>query len=484
MSTEKINTGYWYTDADCDAYRESSLDAELGGYAKDKKYLLQKTYKDEEDGKDWHVLVTPPVNGQRSVPAHELAIDYFLNKENQPDTTESIVRKIINLPNFEDEIDDKNVSTFLSQVIIDLGLDASTKLDDVKEILKNGKYGKIAIERILAERKKTLVHVGSLAAGVFDEVEELLEAGKEKKFKILFQCNLGAYPTDRKIGVGGSHWILGEVQILKNVDGSIHVKVFGHDPYGKGKMSDENFNKIKAAIEKRLKEIVGTVSIEIENKESPYNQRQTDGCSCGVIANSDLVKRVKGETLNVTSPYPVGAEDLRKYQLEVVEKSGNTTRIENFKKRNLIPEASKLTAKDTSPRQRSSSTSGLFQSVEKRSFTEIHQKLNEVFTKDKVKVEQTEEKASIKYDNHEIGYENKNGAHEFTMDSKELAKLKHAVEKIAEFLEKLDPSKTKKFEIEIQSPDDNTRKELEKICESKGFTLKGQGARSMTAPGN
>src|SRR5262249_34945740 len=108
-----------------------------------------------------------------------------------------------------------------------------------------------------------------------------------------------------------------EIKIFKKENNNCMATVSGHDPFGKDSLSDENFKKIQTTIFKRLQEINSNHENSCRHIKSSYGIRQKGGSvDCGPISCNDLIKRVKGISLDVNNPYPLGAEELRKNQLD------------------------------------------------------------------------------------------------------------------------------------------------------------------------
>jgi len=322
---------YWYKDSDCDAYIEAVVNTELGGFAKDEKYRLNNTLK--EDDKVWHVLITPSVNGQINVPSHTLGIDYFLNKTNHANTMLAIYKNIAELGSgYDGEIPFPSDDYLTSLIQKHNG--TSENFKNVMGVLEEINFDTEALNDYI----KLLEQYES--RDVFDEINDVLEDNTEQNFKILFQINLGQY--DEFAASSGSHWITGEIQIIKNEKGECDITIFGHDPAGGGILSKENHDKIKNAVETRLREInLQPKKIPPQRQESPYKTRRQyeyDSTSCGVISCDDLPARVKGQPLNTT--YGSGAVEARnrqagtinKYKVQRQQQPQQPTRTDDSKK--------------------------------------------------------------------------------------------------------------------------------------------------------
>jgi tetratricopeptide (TPR) repeat protein len=144
---------------------------------------------------------------------------------------------------------------------------------------------------------------------VFDELMPVMLSEGICKAKILFPYNI--------INI---HWLTGEVVIDKK-GGNVTIEIYTHNPYGGGKLSQENFAVLNTALHKRIEES-GLRVISITTPPSPFtNARQTiaDDTSCGIIVADELVKRITDSNLNISSPYPQGAEQLRLSQLTFLQ---------------------------------------------------------------------------------------------------------------------------------------------------------------------
>ncbi|XP_047143289.1 uncharacterized protein LOC105846068 isoform X1 [Hydra vulgaris] len=146
---------------------------------------------------------------------------------------------------------------------------------------------------------------------VFDELLPVILLEKSCKAKILFPFN-----------VTNIHWLTGEIVIDKNGD-NVSVVLYAHNPYGGGQLSKESFSILKATLLKII-EKTGLQVTSITSLLSPFtNARQTisDETSCGIIVADELVKRITNSSLNISAPYPQGAEQLRLSQLTFLQEN-------------------------------------------------------------------------------------------------------------------------------------------------------------------
>lgn len=145
---------------------------------------------------------------------------------------------------------------------------------------------------------------------VFDELNPLMQGQNRCKAKILLPYNITQI-----------HWLTGEI-IIEKKSSAISVTIFAHDPYGRGEVSQENFQVLEMALKKRIQEVIGgMLPVNITKEQSPYvNARQQDSNSCGVIVADEIVKRMQDEELP-SSPYPPDAAELRRLQLDFLRET-------------------------------------------------------------------------------------------------------------------------------------------------------------------
>ncbi len=174
---------------------------------------------------------------------------------------------------------------------------------------------------------------------VFDELMPVMLLEENCKAKILFPYN-----------ITNIHWLTGEIIIDKKCD-NVSVVIYTHNPYGGGKLSQENFAVLNTALQKRIEES-GLQVISITTQPSPFsNARQTmsDDTSCGIIVADELIKRITDSSLNISSPYPQGAEQLRLSQLTFLqEKLGEEDRVYQLFKERVTLRKTDIDLEDTS----------------------------------------------------------------------------------------------------------------------------------------
>lgn len=168
---------------------------------------------------------------------------------------------------------------------------------------------------------------------IFDEIIPLIfNKEGDVNVKILFPYNILQH-----------HWLTGEVFLQKvqgagNEPGKVSIIFNCHDPFGGGKPTESSFNAITNAIRNIL--IIHQYEIEvIPNTDSSFMGRRQavgDGVSCGVIVVDEILKRIKGQPLDVDTPHQIGALELRKQQLEIAKSLPETDASRhNFERANL-----------------------------------------------------------------------------------------------------------------------------------------------------
>lgn len=191
---------------------------------------------------------------------------------------------------------------------------------------------------------------------VFDELNPLLQKQDMVKAKILLPYNITQ-----------THWLTGEI-IIEKTSNAISIIIFAHDPYGRGKVSEKNFQILKTALEKRIQEGIDDIPpVNITKEQSPYiNSRQQDSNSCGVIVADEIVKRMQDEELP-SYPYPPGAEKLRRLQLDFLrEKLGATDKVYQ----NFVAEVTETTISD--PKHDSTMKSSYDSDINEESVQKCH----------------------------------------------------------------------------------------------------------------
>ncbi len=148
---------------------------------------------------------------------------------------------------------------------------------------------------------------------LFDDIHHLIESPDNQNIKILFAYNRTNF-----------HWLTAEIQIHKEGD-NYNISLSAHDPYGEGNLKFKNYNDLAFVLGKKINQFNANAKLNFSSLPSPFGQRQShdDGNSCGVIVIEDMLKRIRGESLNIPKPYPVGAQELReKHQIENPQYSG------------------------------------------------------------------------------------------------------------------------------------------------------------------
>lgn len=305
----------YYRDDDISEYIESFLrQNETFTYLGNCKYLLTSIkedfcpIKDQVDGKDYIVAVTDAVDTQNA----SVNIEYFLDKDSRKghmkgeDEQEKVLEELINFKPISKENSYRELLQKIENIKKVKFEKNENRLESIDEILnKSGK----SIESVQEAFQKKLLTLRKTKNDVFDEILPHLLISQESYTKILFPYNINNF-----------HWLTGEIW-LHRTKNEYEIEVYAHDPYGDGKMWEENFERLKAVITKRIKDSHPEAQfISIQNLQSPYTRRQAeeDGVSCGVIAAEGLIKRIVGPLESFG--YPVGALDLRNYHMEIIRK--------------------------------------------------------------------------------------------------------------------------------------------------------------------
>ncbi len=148
---------------------------------------------------------------------------------------------------------------------------------------------------------------------VFDQINRLLANQDELHIKILFPYNTSQV-----------HWLTGEIKLHRNQNSHHYtIQLVAHDPYGGGRVTEENYAILCLTLKRKIEESDPTATFSFENLTSIYLPRQdmNDHVSCGVIVVEDIIKRVKGESLQLDHPYPMGAHDLRSNHLQLIDRA-------------------------------------------------------------------------------------------------------------------------------------------------------------------
>ena len=163
---------------------------------------------------------------------------------------------------------------------------------------------------------------------IFAELAPLL-ATPMANIKILFPYN------------NGVHWLLGEIKICK-INNEFTINFYLHDPYGAGQWSFDNYQLLSQCFENKIYALHRGANIRVNNSPSHYisgRQNSNDTVSCGVIVVEDLLKRIAGNSLDIDSPYPSGAKELREQHIRQLEDFyrhvPNNLTLVNFKRRNI-----------------------------------------------------------------------------------------------------------------------------------------------------
>jgi hypothetical protein len=314
-----------YNDQEITVYKELIVRNKLGGFVQrlgnqdellDYHYLLKKKFPEMTGGeeKQYYVAVMDAVDTQ----GKSLHIDYFFDKTRQPSELCQGLSTIIeykgDLRTLDAEIEGglaSNIKDYLTMqgFVIDQ--------DFAENIAK--KLVKCNFDKEKLQEKKKVIEIeqegNRTQVDVFDEIMPVLCSEEKSNGKIVFPYN--------RTNV---HWLTGEILIQKQGN-HYKVKVFAHDPYGGGKMEEQQYRVIMKIIGKRIieehKKMIPTAitsketseegaTFECSNEASPFSQRQhpEDGDSCGIIVARDMMKRICGKNLNTDGVYEVHVPNL------------------------------------------------------------------------------------------------------------------------------------------------------------------------------
>lgn len=156
------------------------------------------------------------------------------------------------------------------------------------------------------------------------------------------------------LNIRSGHWISLEIVLFYDPQ-TKHLKtdIWQHDPYGgNGKMINLQTyeeGKFRQQLELVLKDELAQQQIELNQnnpieivfQESPYQQRQQDGSSCGAITIEDIVLLAQGNTLNERL-FRIGAPNLRQqHQFIYNQLQKSNTKIEKSKEENITDKSDK-----------------------------------------------------------------------------------------------------------------------------------------------
>jgi hypothetical protein len=276
----------WYDDRLMDALIEHTVEEQLGNRPRGKRYLLNN--QSEEASQSYHIAIGPAI-------CHTTSHMYCcLDKTLSHDTNAWIFH--LNAITTQTQLNAlKNLTTPSIDDWVRIIPAWKNKFDAgviryMLNLLQKSNFDLIQLNAIKAEQYAHQTQ----QADVFDEViPELKNNGHAAK--ILFPFAEGAAGTTS----AGSHWTTLEI-IIHKTNLAFQVIIKKHDPFGKGKLSAEAFEKIKAITMKRIGEINTNAIVTVQSENSPYHRRQAsgDGSSCGPITLCDLHKRALGQTLN------------------------------------------------------------------------------------------------------------------------------------------------------------------------------------------
>lgn len=316
---EIVNDRRRYGDDDISTYVNAAIRHELlNGFVPDHSYVLRGVGQDpsinpfpDENGEHYIVAVTPAIDstglghikhfkkaGAGNVNLSSINIAYHLAKNTRPkDVLEVALEAVLAV------LEEGGDITEVRKKIEEITTNTENRMEVIRGVVDDNEedLGELqtALQTLLEVERPNYVDV-------FDEIMPALMKGDENHAKILFPFNITQ-----------AHWLVGEI-IIDRDGNNYSVKVFAHDPFGGGQIPSEE--AISDAIVARISNFDEDAEIEINFLQSPYTRRQKegDGVSCGVIAATDLIKRITGKNLKIPQPYPIGAKELRSQQIETV----------------------------------------------------------------------------------------------------------------------------------------------------------------------
>lgn len=310
----------YYGDDDINEYIKSGiLQNPNYFYFENSDFLLSSAHnhfcqiQDQQAGNpDYVVAVTPAIDTQAPNYAQgnvtSTNIGYFLDKKTWlKDEKIIVLEELIQLPDYER--------------VMEKILEWRRKGKKC-EFLDDLRFNKNNIQQTFQEE---INRIAEAKKDVFDEVKPYFFDLESSNLKILFPFNMNQ-----------SHWVTGEIRIHKtlnqdNGNKTYFIDIFTHDPYGKGQMDENCYDKLKEVLKKRIRDADQTACFIFNRPISPYPRRQaeTDEISCGVIAAEGILQCITG---SIIGSYPPGALDLRCSQLKTVQ--NNAANSEFFITRN------------------------------------------------------------------------------------------------------------------------------------------------------
>lgn len=141
---------------------------------------------------------------------------------------------------------------------------------------------------------------------VFDELMPEMMNNQKASAKILFSFN-----------ISNLHWTTCVIKI-KKTNNQHTVYIYSHDTYGGGTIPKKVFNCLSETIKKRITNFHPSYKVKCSSKISRKTARQhhEDGASCGIISTQDIIRVIRGESIDLPSTYTPGATELRKEFLD------------------------------------------------------------------------------------------------------------------------------------------------------------------------
>lgn len=304
-----------YNDNDITDYKELMVRRKLGGYktmleSNTCQFLLSNKFTDKHDRREYFVAVTDAVDTAGTTP-----IDYFFDKSHQVKSPIAralyiIIPVLDGLNRMQDDILRKELKEYL-----DINDYDNTFRENILSKLKEAHFDKVLLEALILEAEEQFQ-----TRDVFDELIPVMLNIDKFHAKILFPYN-----------ITNIHWLSAEIIILKDKH-DYAIEIYAHDPYGGGKMCDENYQTLKSTIERRIVAEDKEASVASINQSSPYTRRQAkgDAVSCGIITAEDIIKRIQGQSLNIEHLYEYGALQLRGKHCAVFDEANDNPTKERF----------------------------------------------------------------------------------------------------------------------------------------------------------
>jgi|GEM_PF-3720216 len=293
-------------------FAAQSIELELG--TDDVQYYLDAKirqvcdgYRLRPDGIDSYLLrgdrlvaVLPPTETSGQYPGVAFAaIDFYLDgSEPGGDGRSAYLHKMMTegggnyhdnfaiLKEFDKDTLTASINSLMGEGILDQGA-----ISSVFNIIQRSQFTDSLMSEIATIK---------IAPDVFTELDQMahfFQAGQEQQCKILFPFNLG-----------NNHWVSVEINIHKT-GRQYNCAVFLHDPKVVGsRLSVVHFEKVKLALEKRIKNYDPDSDVVVRDEMSPYldaRQAKDNGIDCGLYAVCDIMERIADKPLVPSAQSPL-----------------------------------------------------------------------------------------------------------------------------------------------------------------------------------